>query len=252
MGFPLSEEQSPQGQSRETRLRQPRPWESSWPNASPDGAENGRNPFSIYRYETIRPPRGPALAPFVALAEESNLPQLAETFRASLKEIADLLQTDRSSRDRNTERVSGYDRLFRLFLNSLTAVAVIKDSDGTILWGNPEYEHLTSWHLTDLVGKKISDVWPLQYADDIIAHDNQVVREKSTIAVFESVPVEGKDYVRFTIRFPIFDETGTDVVMVGALGCYWHEVAPQHLKLGRTVSLSSGDEVAVIKRRAPE
>ena len=100
--------------------------------------------------------------------------------------------------------------------------------------------------------KKISDVWPLQYADDIITHDNQVVREKSTIAVFESVPVEGKDYVRFTIRFPIFDETGTDVVMVGALGCYWHEVAPQHLKLGRTVSLSSGDEVAVIKRRALE
>ena len=89
-------------------------------------------------------------------------------------------------------------------------------------------------------------------ADDIIAHDNQVVREKSTIAVFESVPVEGKDYVRFTIRFLIFDKTGTDVMMLGALGYYWHEVAPQHLKLGRTVRLSSGDEVAVIKRRAPE
>ena len=182
----------------------------------------GLTPSTIYRYETVRPPRGPALAPFVALAEESNLPQLASTLRSPLEQMVDLLQTE-------------YERLLTIFLNSLSAVAVIKDVDGTILWGNPEYERLTGRSLTDLVGKKISDVWPPKYATSIIAHDNQVVQKKQTIAVFESVPVHGKDHDRFTIRFPIFDETSTDVLMVGALGCYWYQLEPMH---GRTFTPS--------------
>ena len=196
----------------------------------------GLTPSTIYRYEVIRPPKGPALIPFLALAEQSNLPELAETLRAPLEEMAKLLQGE-------------YSDLFSLFMRTLTAVSVIKDVGGTILWANPAYEQLSGWKLADLKEKKAFDVWPKKFADKIIAMDKEVIAKKKPFAFIVSVPVRGRQYLRFTVRFPILNDTGKDVVMVGALGWYWSKVKGARLTAGQTISLAAADEVTIQKRR---
>jgi PAS domain S-box-containing protein len=135
-----------------------------------------------------------------------------------------------------------------LFLRSLAAAAVVKDLDGSIQWANPQYERLTGKTLVGLIRKKISDIWPAEYARKIEKHDLHVVKGKAPIAALETVPVGGKEYVRFTIRFPIFDEKG-HILLTGAFGCYWNEVLLAELKAGRPIKLAAGEEVSISRRR---
>ena len=133
------------------------------------------------------------------------------------------------------------------FLRDLSVAAVAKLPDGTVLWGNPEYERLLGKEIAAIAGKKVSDIWPPEYAEKIIEHDRQVAQTGTSMAVLEMVPASDKEYVRFTIRFPIFDETRR-VVIVGAVGCYWDQVVVAEMKIGESVKLVSAKKVAISRR----
>jgi PAS domain-containing protein len=139
--------------------------------------------------------------------------------------------------------------------NLLTVIAqqapvaiVIKDLDGTIVWGNAEYEKLLAKPLAALRGKKITAIWSTSHAAEVTRHDRQVIEAQKTLAVLETVPAGRTEHVRFTIRFPIFDSTGT-LVHVGAIGCYLDDVFLAQLKSGQPVILSPPTSSVPSKRR---
>lgn len=56
------------------------------------------SPATIFRYETVRPPRPQAVGPFLKLAEESGHRDLAALFRGSLAEITPAEFSERERR----------------------------------------------------------------------------------------------------------------------------------------------------------
>jgi PAS domain-containing protein len=137
----------------------------------------------------------------------------------------------REGRVDDHESPSAPDDVFNeLILTTIPAVAMIKSVDSSILWANPAYENLTARPLEELIGKRPDQMWEPEIARKIRADDEEIVMNGKVTGRFHRVRTT---FERFTIRFPIFGETGR-VVMIGALGLY----APEK-------SFGSSDEIVL-------
>jgi PAS domain-containing protein len=104
------------------------------------------------------------------------------------------------------------------FLDSAPVVAVIKDAEGSVLWGNQKYLKLTGKTLAQVRGKDAIQIWGKEYGEVIRRHENQVIAERGEGKVFiEAIAVGRLSRLRETFRFPIFDPSGEKVIMLGVL-----------------------------------
>jgi DNA-binding GntR family transcriptional regulator len=148
----------------------------------------------------------------ISRAVEHHLDCAYSVFRASgFPDIRTLLDSVRlrgsiASGAGRPPRVS----LQRAFLRWAPTTAIIRDSEGLLVYGNKDFEGFVGRRLDELVGKPPSAHMESEVAARIIEHE-QIVREQR-IALLTVERLGGK---RMTLRFPI--ELG-EQRMVGSLG----------------------------------
>ncbi|MFI5332376.1 MAG: PAS domain S-box protein, partial [Desulfobaccales bacterium] len=88
------------------------------------------------------------------------------------------------------------------------AVVFLKDAQGHYLLVNPRFEELFNLRLEDAKGKTDHELFPREVADQLRAHDQQVLDEERPCQVEEQV--YHRDGVRtyLSVKFPLYDEFG--------------------------------------------
>ena len=110
------------------------------------------------------------------------------------------------------------------FLDSAPLVAVIKNTDGGVLWGNRKYLKLTGKTQEEVRGKNAIQIWGKTHGGVIRRHENQVIAGRGEGKMFvEAIAVGDLLRLRETFRFPIFNEKGDEVVMLGVLALDWEQ-----------------------------
>ena len=104
------------------------------------------------------------------------------------------------------------------FVDNLPLPAWIKDVEGTMRFLNDAYEKVYDIKKEDYIGKKDSDVWPKDVADNFKRLDEVVLRGESVEYSVEKV-INRAEFRRYdhiqVVKFPLFN--GPDVVGIAGL-----------------------------------
>ena len=106
-------------------------------------------------------------------------------------------------------------RLNAIFNNS-PAEIYLKDELGRYLMVNPAFENLFKVKNDDILGLLPTDIHEEELALKTIAHDQQILRDKKTVARYEIAPTEHGLKTLHTIKFPTFNNCG-ELTGIGAI-----------------------------------
>ncbi|UCH13614.1 MAG: PAS domain S-box protein [Bacteroidales bacterium] len=98
------------------------------------------------------------------------------------------------------------DIRFRSILNNSNAVIYIKDLSGRYLLINEKLEEILQLSNMEIIGKSDYDIFPEEYAKEIVKNDKEVISRRKTIIVEEIVPAGGDIYTFLSSKFPIFGD----------------------------------------------
>jgi PAS domain-containing protein len=112
------------------------------------------------------------------------------------------------------------DSLLKAFVESLPAIATVKNLEGRLRCINSEYSRVTGKSRDDVLNRLPGDNWPVSPTGELIAVHDRLVRE--TMAPFMTVDTlrfaDGRTKVdRLNIRFPIFHPDGS-LIFTGSFG----------------------------------
>ena len=122
-----------------------------------------------------------------------------------------------------TERKSSREELrlsrqrFAAFMRHLPGVAFMKNRDGRYVFYNEAAQGLFHIDPADFLGKTDHEVWPCEYADHLVANDEEVLRTKSLVEAVEAVPHKQGVHHWLIYKFPIVDEKD-EVQFIGGMG----------------------------------
>jgi len=122
-----------------------------------------------------------------------------------------------------TERKSSREELrlsrqrFAAFMRHLPGVAFMKNRDGRYVFYNEAAQGLFHIDPADFLGKTDHEVWPCEYADRLVANDEEVLRTKSLVEAVEAVPHKQGVHHWLIYKFPIVDEKD-EVQFIGGMG----------------------------------
>ncbi|MCL4504277.1 MAG: PAS domain S-box protein [Deltaproteobacteria bacterium] len=88
------------------------------------------------------------------------------------------------------------------------AVVFLKDAQGHYLLVNPRFEELFEVKLEDVKGKTDHELFPNEVAGQLLAHDQQVLREEHPCQVEEQVYHQDGVRTYLSVKFPLYDEFG--------------------------------------------
>lgn len=98
--------------------------------------------------------------------------------------------------------------LFRALAEHSSNVVGIKAPDGRYLYVNQEYLRLFHCAPGDFIGRSDAELFPAEVAATFRRNDLQVMEHGSTLAVEETVPVDGAPRHFLSLKFPIRDADG--------------------------------------------
>ncbi len=102
---------------------------------------------------------------------------------------------------------------YRAFMNNIPAIALIKDSEGRILYINEPMSKIYKIKLEDVRGKTLADWIPAETAKTIRLHDHEVLSTKRLIQFEEVIPTpDGVLHHWLAFRFPIEEPNGEMLV----------------------------------------
>ncbi len=106
---------------------------------------------------------------------------------------------------------------YRTFMNNIPAVALIKNSQGRILYINEPMSRTYNITLDDLRGKVLADWIPEEIAKRIRLHDEEVLSKKRLMQFEEVIPTpDGIPHYWLNFRFPLDGPDGE--LLVGTIG----------------------------------
>jgi len=98
---------------------------------------------------------------------------------------------------------------FHSFMNNSPALAFVKDSDGRMLYMNDTCERMWGARRTDCLGKFDNELWPLESAEKLRAHDADVLRSGKPARLLEDLILrDGRSLQLLTFRFVVKDAAG--------------------------------------------
>jgi PAS domain S-box-containing protein len=98
---------------------------------------------------------------------------------------------------------------FRAFLDSMPAIAWIKDSRFRYTWVSASYERVLGKPLQQVEGRENVDVWPEDLARRYRRHDEDALRANGPVQAINDVPCADGSIVRMVVvKFPLPDGAG--------------------------------------------
>lgn len=98
---------------------------------------------------------------------------------------------------------------FHSFMNNSPALAFIKDEDGRMLYLNNTCERMWGANSAECLGKFDHELWPLQTAKKLRAHDEEVLRDGRPSRLVEDLLLsDGRCLQLLSFRFVVHDATG--------------------------------------------
>ncbi len=94
------------------------------------------------------------------------------------------------------------------FINSAQDWITIKGLDGRYLEVNPTCAHAFRLKPEDCIGKRPDEVFPIDIADTIEQHDQEVIQSNQHRTYDEVIRINGRDHHLQTVRFPMSDHAG--------------------------------------------
>lgn len=123
-------------------------------------------------------------------------------------DIAERMEAEEAAR-RNQEQL-------QVVLESIQAVAFLKDRQGRHLLVNRFYENAVGVKKEDIIGKTDLEVFPPEDARQIMALDEQVMSSGKIQTVEEEIPhPDGSVHAYLTTKVPLFDKDGVVYGMCG-------------------------------------
>ncbi|MBF0343615.1 MAG: PAS domain S-box protein [Nitrospirae bacterium] len=98
--------------------------------------------------------------------------------------------------------------LFFSFMKNSPMAAFIKDDAGRYVYVNEQIARFTNRRVEDIVGKTDFDLFPIETAAEVRAHDDMVLAVNKTVDLLETFRQEDGIHQWLVIKFPFKDETG--------------------------------------------
>jgi PAS domain S-box-containing protein len=95
---------------------------------------------------------------------------------------------------------------FRSILNNSNSVIYLKDLSGRYLLINKKYEEILHLGSMEIIGKSDYDIFPEEYAREIVRNDSEVINNQVTKVVEEVIPIDDEPYIFLSSKFPIFGD----------------------------------------------
>ncbi|MHB1605560.1 MAG: sensor domain-containing protein [Leptospirales bacterium] len=140
---------------------------------------------------------------------------------------------------------------FSLFMKHLPGVSYIKDVQGTYLYVNSYWLKTFHHSLNDVIGQKISDVWPQDISSVSIKNDREVLSTGKSIQVVEVSRSNGQTRYWLSTKFPIQGKDDT-VEMIAGVSVDITERREQELRISRLTRIHevlSGINAAIVRIR---
>jgi PAS domain S-box-containing protein len=104
---------------------------------------------------------------------------------------------------------------FRSILDNSNSVIYLKDLSCRYLLINKKYEEILHLGSMEIIGKSDYDIFPEEYAREIIKNDLEVINNQETIVVEEVFPVDDEPYTYLSSKFPIFGDDNNIYAICG-------------------------------------
>ena len=112
-------------------------------------------------------------------------------------------------RKRSEDAVRYSEARFEAFMNNSPAAAFMKDESGRMVYVNKPYERMFRTSLEAVYGKDDFELWPLEVAEELRAHDREVLSSNKPSEVLERAPTPDKGMREWLVfKFPITDAAG--------------------------------------------
>ncbi len=125
------------------------------------------------------------------------------------------IDRDITERKQAEEALAESEKRLQSILDNTTAVVYLKDIQGRYVLINCRYETLFHIKKNEIEGKTDYDIFPKEMADDLHANDQKVLESRAPLEFEETVPQDGGIHTYISIKFPIFDSTGTPCAVCG-------------------------------------
>ena len=117
-------------------------------------------------------------------------------------------QVDVSEQKRGNEVLREGEERFRTFLNNASNLAWMKDRDGRYLYANRRFEEAFQLDQKDILGKKDTDLFPREQAEQFQGNDRCVL-ETGKGEEFEEVSQDADGlHTNIVVKFPVRDGSG--------------------------------------------
>ena len=101
------------------------------------------------------------------------------------------------------------NRQFRAFLDSMPAIAWIKDSRFCYTWVSASYQRVFGRSLHEIAGRENFDFWPAELARQFRREDEDALRANGPVQAINDVPrADGSIARLLVVKFPLPDSTG--------------------------------------------
>jgi PAS domain S-box-containing protein len=139
--------------------------------------------------------------------EQNNAIRLLEQARQTLESLVAA----------RTQALEQGDQRLRAFLDSMPAIAWIKDSQQRYTWISASYTRVLGKRPEEMLGRLNFEVWGAELAEQFRGDDEKVLRAGSAVQALNNVPaVDGTMMRLMVLKFPLPDASGqTGIAAVG-------------------------------------
>ncbi len=140
---------------------------------------------------------------------------------------------------------------FSLFMKHLPGVSYIRDPDGTYLYINSYWAESFGLEISDVIGAKGTDIWPLDIAEAMRKNDLKVLDTRKSLQTVEITRMHGQTRYWLSTKFPILGKNDT-IDMVAGMSVDITERQQQEFRikrLNRIHEVLSGINSAIVRIR---
>jgi PAS domain S-box-containing protein len=102
--------------------------------------------------------------------------------------------------------------LFENFMDNSPAIAFMKDRDGRFVYGNRSFSRQISFAKGDWLGKTVFELLPVEIAQSLWEHDQQVIALQRALQMEEVTQETDGLHYWLSCKFPVRDENGRSLI----------------------------------------
>lgn len=147
-----------------------------------------------------------------------ELGRLSRAFDAMAFKVADTqtrLRQDIAERSRVQRELENSEARLQQILDNAPAVVSVKDTEGRLLFVNPQWERLFHCRQKDVVGRTEGECLAPEIARALHANDRLVLERNAPMSFEETAPADDGLHTYISIKFPLHDANGVAYAVCG-------------------------------------